>query len=155
MSLICMYVCMYVCIYVCMYVCMYIPQYLWQFDQVPNMQQVTLDRRRRRLEEGEEEEEELALAAAAEGKEEEGRRGLLQQHEQQRQSNNVHRRLHTSMTMIMQQYTSGRLMGGGTSINGEQYVWPTRKLLDAIQIEAQGDPDWSADNVYQILKVGR
>lgn len=129
------------------------------------MQAVTLDRRL------EEEGEEAEAPQAAGFTEEEGggggrkghkggkkRRDLQQQQQQQQKGsnsniNNVHRRLHTTYTMVMEEYTSGRLMGGGTSINGEQYVWPTRRLLDSIQAMAGGDPDWSADNVFEILKV--
>lgn len=51
------------------------------------------------------------------------------------------------------QYTSGRLMGGGSSINGEQFVRPTSELLDELQAAAGGDSDWSARAIYQTLKV--
>eukprot|EP00624_Nannochloropsis_granulata_P002383 evm.model.NODE_22070_length_83641_cov_42.053585.13 len=53
----------------------------------------------------------------------------------------VHRRLHGyEGEMSMEQYMGGRLMGGSSSINGEQYVWPTKQLLESIQAE---NPDGS------------
>lgn len=51
------------------------------------------------------------------------------------------------------QYTSGRLMGGGSSINGEQFVRPSTELLDQVQAAAGGDPDWSSRAILQTLKV--
>jgi len=91
----------------------------------------------------------------------------------------------------MEQYMGGRLMGGSSSINGEQVsqsvgdgwdldrtdrmcglthtetrpnqrrmyctcmqvVWPTERLLESIQAEVGGDPDWSPESVYNILRV--
>jgi hypothetical protein len=92
----------------------------------------------------------------------------------------------------MEWYMGGRLMGGSSSINGEQVrvgwelgeragrmgefcfsfflgfivthtpplnallkqvVWPTKRLLESIQAEVGGDPDWSPDSVYSILRV--
>jgi hypothetical protein len=32
-------------------------------------------------------------------------------------------------------------------------VWPTKRLLESIQAEVGGDPDWSPDSVYNILRV--
>ena len=105
---------------------MYVPQYLWQCTQTPNHIDLIERRRLQQQEEGEEPEE-----------------------------RSVRRRLHGGGGMLEEQYTSGRLLGGGTAINGEQYVWPTRQLLQSIQNTAGGDPDWSPDQVYSILKVRR
>jgi len=65
----------------------------------------------------------------------------------------VHRRLHGYEGETgMEQYMGGRLMGGSSSINGEQYVWPTRQLLESIQREVGGDIDWSPDRVFALLR---
>ncbi|GAB5036497.1 glucose-methanol-choline oxidoreductase [Nannochloropsis oceanica] len=65
----------------------------------------------------------------------------------------VHRRLHGyEGEMSMEQYMGGRLMGGSSSINGQQYVWPTKQLLESIQAEVGGDEDWSPENVYALLR---
>ncbi len=53
----------------------------------------------------------------------------------------VHRVLHGyEGDMGMEQYMGGRLMGGSSSINGEQYVWPTQKYLESLQAEVGGTP---------------
>ncbi len=58
--------------------------------------------------------------------------------------------LHGGMS---EQYMGGRLLGGSSSINGEQVVWPTRKMLAAWQLEAGGDPDWAPDACYARLRA--
>lgn len=65
----------------------------------------------------------------------------------------VHRQLHGyESEMEMENYMGGRLLGGSSSINGEQYVWPTKKLLEATQAEVGGDPDWSPTSVFALLR---
>ncbi len=34
-----------------------------------------------------------------------------------------------------------------------QVVWPSQRLLESIQAEVGGDPDWSPESVYSILRV--
>jgi len=65
----------------------------------------------------------------------------------------VHRRLHGYEGEVgMEQYMGGRLMGGSSAINGEQYVWPTKQLLESIQADVGGDEDWSPENVFALLR---
>lgn len=60
--------------------------------------------------------------------------------------------LHGDMgTTGAEQYMGGRLLGGGTSINGEQDVWPTARLLTTLAATV-GDPAWGPTPVYDLLR---
>ena len=52
-----------------------------------------------------------------------------------------------------EQYMGGRLLGGSSSINGEQVVWPTTAKLAAWQAAAGGDPDWAPDACLARLRA--
>jgi len=50
------------------------------------------------------------------------------------------------------QYTNGRLLGGGSSINGQQFVKPSRGSIQQIY-DLTMDPDWSPEAVYATYRV--
>ena len=61
--------------------------------------------------------------------------------------------LHAKMAALgAEQYMGGRLLGGSSSINGEQAVWPTARLLRAVSAAAGGDPAWGPDAVFALLR---
>jgi len=49
------------------------------------------------------------------------------------------------------QFTTGRLLGGGSCINGQQYVRPTKFVMEQWQ-ELTGNDIWSRDNALQNFK---
>jgi choline dehydrogenase len=48
-------------------------------------------------------------------------------------------------------YTNGRLLGGGSSVNGEQYVRGSKNVFKK-WYEITKDPDWSPDAIFSIYK---
>ena len=61
--------------------------------------------------------------------------------------------LHGDMAALgAEQYMGGRLLGGSSSVNGEQAVWPTRRLLEATEAAVGGDPAWAPDAVFALLR---
>ncbi len=49
------------------------------------------------------------------------------------------------------QYTTGRLLGGGSSINGQQFVNPTDFIMNQ-WVKLTGDPIWNASNALSNFK---
>lgn len=50
------------------------------------------------------------------------------------------------------EYQNGRVLGGGTSINGFQNVRGTQSYWSRVQAAAGGDASWSPTNIYDIMK---
>lgn len=48
--------------------------------------------------------------------------------------------------------TTGRVLGGGSSINGQQYVLGTEQYWNDVQTLAGGVPEWSSANVFAAYK---
>lgn len=57
------------------------------------------------------------------------------------------------MTPMPAQYTNGRLLGGGSSINGMQYVWPSPNVLHKWYEASGNDPDWSPSSIHAAFKA--
>jgi len=63
-----------------------------------------------------------------------------------------HRRNITGLTDVTDQWTSGRLLGGGSSINGYQVVYGTGARWDEIDDIAGGSGRWSSSEVFRRYK---
>ena len=47
---------------------------------------------------------------------------------------------------------AGGVLGGGSTVNGMQYVRSTPSVFNTWQVKAGGDPSWGATNAYQVYK---
>jgi choline dehydrogenase-like flavoprotein len=50
-------------------------------------------------------------------------------------------------------YISGRILGGGSSINGQQVVRPSVGLLERLYVASGKDPNWAPDCLVKIMQV--
>lgn len=63
-----------------------------------------------------------------------------------------HRRAITGASSITDRWTCGRLLGGGSSINGYQAVFGTASRWDEIDYDLGGSGRWSADEIFRRYK---
>lgn len=59
----------------------------------------------------------------------------------------------TTKTEGENQYTNGRIEGGGSSINGEQLVWPSPAVINEWYKGSGYDPDWAPSAVDATFKT--